>query len=110
MNSKASAFDTGLCPEIRQILKCFDELRPAIWVATVINRVYAQKNVTGLDHFRPGKRVREKDCVACGNVRDRNAVRDFCFRTLLRHIDIVGERGAAKDAEVDLCDAMLSCA
>jgi hypothetical protein len=37
-------------------------------------------------------------------------VLDFFLRALLGHINIVGERRAAEDAQVDLCDAMLCCA
>jgi len=68
VNLKASAFDSGFCSEVCEILKRFDEFWSAIGITTVINRVYAEKNVVGANHFRPGKRVREKDGVARGDV------------------------------------------
>src|SRR5207302_6342138 len=110
VNLKASAFDSGFCSEVGHILERFDEFRPAIWVATVIDCVYAEKNVTGGNHFRPCECVREEDSVARGDVGDWNATPDFYVRTLLWHIEIVGERRAAEDAQVDLCNTMLFCA
>ncbi len=110
VNLEASVFDTGLRSDIGQVLERLDKFRTAIGVAAVVDCVYAYKNVIGRNHFRPGKRIREKDGVACRHVCDWNSVRDFCFRTLLRHGDIVRERGAAEDAQIDFCDAMLFCA
>jgi len=88
----------------------FDELRSAIGVAAVINCIYTEKNVSGLNHFRPGKRVSQENRVARWDVRDWNAVRDFCFRSFPRYIDIVNKRRTAEDTQVDLCDAMFRCA
>jgi hypothetical protein len=107
VNVEASAFNSSFCSKIGDGLKCFDEFKPAIWIPAVVDRVYAQENVTGWNDFRPRKRVREKDRVARGNICDWNSVPDFGFRTLLRHVNIVRERGAAEDAQVDFCDAML---
>src|SRR5207253_7222336 len=72
VNLKASAFNAGFCSKIGQPLKRFDKFRTAIGVAAVVNRVYAEKNVVAPDHFCPGKRVREKDSVARGDVCDWN--------------------------------------
>src|SRR5947199_8847819 len=110
VNLEASAFYTGFCAKIGQVLKRFDKFRPAIGISTVIDRVYAEKNVVGRNHLRPGKCVREEDGVARGHVSDWNAVRDFRLRSLLGHVEIVSERGAAEDTKVDLCDAMFFCA
>src|SRR5205823_438807 len=96
VNLKAFAFDACFCSEIGQGLKRFDEFRAAIRVAAIIDRVYAKENVAGSDHLRPGKRVREKDGVTRGDVRDRDAVRDFRFQTLFWDIGIASERGAAE--------------
>ena len=110
MNLKASAFHAGLCSEVGHILERFDKFRAAIGVAAVIDRVYAEKNVIRRNYFGPGECVREEDSVARGDVGDWNATPDFYVRTLLWHIEIVGERRAAKDAQVDLCNTMLFCA
>ena len=62
---EASAFDTGFGSKIGQILKRFDEFRPAIGVAAVIDRVYAEKNVIGLESLPPRQaRTRERWCCA----------------------------------------------
>ena len=84
VNLEASAFDTGFGSDIGQVLERFDKFRPAIWVAAVVDCVYAEKNVTGWNDFCPRKRIREEDGVACGDVCDRDAVGDFSFGTLLR--------------------------
>src|SRR5580704_866774 len=107
MNVIASAFYAGFCRKIGQSLERFDELRTAIGVAAVINCIYAEKNVICRDHFRPGKPISKKDGVACRDIRDRNAVHDFCFRSFLRYVYVVSKRRAAKDTQVDLCDSML---
>src|SRR5260370_31719439 len=87
VNFEGSPFDACLGPKISQGLKRFDECRTAVRVATVIDCIDAEKNVSGRDHFRPGERISEKDSVARWHVGDRNSMRDFCFRTLLRYID-----------------------
>src|SRR4029079_11807273 len=40
-------------PEARGSLKTFDELRPAIRISTVIERVDADENVIAIEHLRP---------------------------------------------------------
>ena len=67
VNLKASAFDAGFGRKIGEGLKRFDEFRTAIGVATVINCIYSEKNVTGRNYLRPGKRITlEKWCCARG--------------------------------------------
>src|SRR5882724_774646 len=100
VNLEASAFDSGFGSDIGQVLERLDKFRSAIRVAAVVDCVYADKNVISPNHLRPGKRIREEDGVARWNIRDWNFIRDFFFRTLLRHADIVGERGAAENAQV----------
>ena len=110
VNLETSAFDAGFGSDIGQVLERFYKFRPAIWVAAVVDCVYADKNIIGRNHFRPGECVCEKDGVACGDVGDRNATRDFFLCPLLWDINVVGKRGAAEDAQVDVCNAMLFCA
>jgi hypothetical protein len=89
------------------VLEFFDKFRPAVGIAAVVDGVHAEENVTDWNYFRPGKCVREEDRVARGYICCWNSVRDFCFRTLLRHRDLVRQRRTAEDAQVDFCDAML---
>src|ERR1051325_6879598 len=91
-NEKASPFDAGFGSSLGEVLERLDEFWPAIGVATVVDCIYADKNVVGGNHFRPGERVRKKDGVTRGNVCDRNSVCNFRFRTLLRHAHVVSER------------------
>ena len=107
MNAKSRAFNTGFGPQVGEHLKRFDEFRSAVWVAAVINCIDSEKNVSRRNHFRPCKRISEKDGITGGNIGDRDALGDFCFRSLFRHITIIRERRTAEDAHVDLCDLML---
>ena len=50
-----------------------------------------EEDVAGSHYLCPGERVRKKDGISRGHVRDWNAMSDFLFRTLLRHIDGVGK-------------------
>jgi hypothetical protein len=107
VNSEAPALDTCFSSEVRQFLERFDEFRAAIGVAAVVDCVYADENIIGRNDFRPGECIREEDRVTRGDVGDRNALRDFCFRALLWNGDIVGQCRAGEYAQVDLRDAML---
>ena len=97
MNLKAPSFDSGFGPDVGQGFKQRDKFRPAIRITAVIDRVHAEKNVGGADHFRPGEGVRQKNRVPGRYVSDRNSPADFFFRTPLRDIDIGRER-RPKDA------------
>ena len=110
MNLKASAFDTRFGSKVSQRFKRFDEFRPAVRIAAVIDRVYTNKNVSGRNYFRPAERKSEKDGVPRGDIGDRNSIRDFCLRSIFRHTDIIRERRAAEHAHVDFCETMLFCA
>src|SRR6059036_2288009 len=110
VNLKASAFDAGFCSKVSEGFERLDEFWSAIGVAAVVDRVYTDENISGRDYFRQCKRVSEKDRVTRGNIGDRNSVRDFCFRTLLWHIDIISKRRAAEDAHIDFGNAMFLCA
>ena len=109
VNLEASAFYTGFGSEIGQVLERFDKFRSAIWVAAVVDRVYADKNVIGRNHFRPRSAYARKMVLRAGFTLLEFRAR-FRFRALLRHGDIVCERGAAEEAQVDFGDAMLFCA
>jgi hypothetical protein len=109
VDAKPCAFDTHFGSKVSQCLKRLDEFRPAVRIPAVIDRIHAEKNVSGRNDFRPGKRISEKKGIACRDLSDWNPTRDFCFRSLFWYIDIIRERGAAKDAHVDLCDTMFRC-
>ena len=49
-----------------------DILRPAIGIAAVVDRVDANEDVGGRQHFSIGQRQRQKHRVARGHVRDGN--------------------------------------
>ena len=106
MNLNASAFRARFSADVGQRFKKRDELRPAIRITAVIDRIRADEYVSGRNRFRPRQRVREKNCVSRRNVSGRNAASDFFFRPRFWNIDIVDQRGAGEDLIVDLNNAM----
>ena len=106
VNVKVSAFDAGFCSKVGQSLERFDKFRAAIRVAAVINCIYADKNVAGVNHFGRGKRVSQKNGVARRDVCDWNSVPDFFLRALLRNVVVTSECRAAEDTQIDRCYAM----
>src|SRR5437870_5380805 len=83
MNLEAATFDSRFGGDVGERFKEHDELRPAIGIAAVIDRVDAEKNVSCAFHLGPGKRVGEKDGVPCRHVSDRDAMADLFLRTLI---------------------------
>jgi hypothetical protein len=81
VNLNASTLDPGFGADVGERFEKRDELRPAIGITAVIDRVCADENVSGRNRFRPGERVREKNCVPRRNIGRRNSDSDFCFRT-----------------------------
>ena len=71
--------DTRLRGEIGQLAKGRDELGPTVGVATVIDRVHADEEVARSEYFCPTQSDRQKNRVACGNVGDRNTIRQIIF-------------------------------
>src|ERR1700681_532057 len=107
MNLDPGAFYAGLGGDVGQYFKKRDELRPAIRITAIVDRVRTDENVSGRNRFRPGERVREKNCVSRRNISGWNAAFDFFFRARFWNIDIVGQRGAGEDLIIDLNNAML---
>src|SRR5207249_2289564 len=57
----ALALDAGLGRQIGQLLERLRELRPAIGIAGVIDRIDADEDILGAQHFRPGEPTRGED-------------------------------------------------
>ncbi len=110
VNLESRALDACFRPDVGQCFEQNDEFRAAIGVSAVVERVYTEKNVARGDRFRPGQRMGQKNRVTRWNISNRNSRTDFLFRSLLRNIDVIGERRSAKDAVVDLHDTVFLCA
>ena len=65
-------FDAGARRQRREPLERLEVLRPAVRVAGVVERVDAEDDGLGADHFRPAERQRQEDGVARRHVRGRN--------------------------------------
>src|SRR5438874_6132265 len=104
------ALHTGFGSKVGQRFKRCDKLRPAVWISAEIDCIRSDEDISRSNCLRQSKRVGKKDRVASGNVRDRNAMPDFCCRSFLWHINSVCERRATEDPPVDLRNTMLFCA
>src|ERR1700730_17933775 len=104
MNMELRAFSPRLGSETGQLFESCYELRPAIGVAAIVDRVHTDKNVAHVEHFRPGKGVAEKNRVTCRNVGERNVV--LFARSSLRDGNLIGQCRATKNAKINFSDPM----
>ena len=73
VNLNPSAFNAGLCRDVRQRFENRDEFRPAVRITAVIDRVCADEDVPGRNRFRPGQRMREEDGISRRDISCWNA-------------------------------------
>src|ERR1700730_11037792 len=104
MNMELRAFSPRLGSETGQLFESCYELRPAIGIAAVIDRVHTDKNVAHVENFRPGKGVAEKTRVTRGTVGERNVV--LFARSSLRDGNLIGQCRAAEYAKINMRHAM----
>ena len=102
-----ASFDAGLGGEVGQVFKGRYELRPAVGITGIVDRIDADKNIRRLQHLRPGHGEGKKNRVARGNVGDRNPGADLIGRIMLGYRQIGGQSAGAEDAEVDFRDLVL---
>ena len=108
VNAQAPPFDGAAGGEVGHGFKGFDVLRAAVGVAGIIDGVDADENVVGFEHFRPAQRHGEHHGVARGHVGDGDFIFGV-FGAVGGHGDGgIGERGAAKFAQIDLGDAVFA--
>ncbi len=98
LDPKPSAFDARLGRQLRGSLECLDELRTAIGISRVVERVDADEDVVGAEHFRPCERERQHHGIARRHVGRRNRIRD---RPALRHLAIAEQGRSAERREID---------
>ena len=91
---KRVALDAGACREIRERFERAHELGTAIGIAGVVERVHANDDVVGAEHFGPAERERQEDRVARGHVRRRNVGRRKI--AIARDVDIRRQRRSAE--------------
>ena len=101
VHRQRAAFDAGARGHPGQLLEGMDELRPAIGIAGVVERVDADEDVGRAQHFGPAQGHRQEDGVARGNVGGGNVGRV--------HVAILGDghvarrqRRAADRGEVEI--------
>src|SRR5262245_1352549 len=68
MDPKLRTLDAGPRRDGREMLEGADELRPAVRVARVIERVHADDEVVSAEDLRPAEGEREEDRVPRGDV------------------------------------------
>nr|WP_258868878.1 hypothetical protein [Alkalilimnicola ehrlichii] len=79
------------------LFKGFDERRPAVRVAGVVDRVDADEDIPGADNFRIAQRQGEKHGVACRYVGDR-----YARFLLIGNGEVeIGQRRSAELAKAD---------
>jgi hypothetical protein len=69
------SLDTYTGGQVREVLKGIQKCRAAVRVSAVVEGVDAQKDVRSFQYLSVPKGNRQKDGVACRNIRDRNARR-----------------------------------
>src|SRR5262249_14167088 len=102
-----ASFNPGFGCQVCHALVCLDVLRAAIGVAAVVEGVDADKYMACFQYFGPGQGKGEKDGVAGGNIRNRNALSHLLQGAAFWHVNITGQRGAAKEPQVNLGNDML---
>ena len=95
-DAEGRAFHPGLGRQLRQLLEAFDELRAAIRIARIIERIDADIDVARARGLGPAEREAEEDGVARRHIGDG----DIVAHTVLGHVDIGGERRSAECAQV----------
>src|SRR5215471_16504319 len=92
-DTESRPLDTGARAEIGHTFERLYELRAAVRIARVVDRVDADEDVHGTHDLRPSEREREKDRVPRRNIRGR----DISSReiAIARDIGVRGQRGAA---------------
>ena len=71
-NVKAAAVDARFRGQSRHPLERLDVLGPAVWIAGVVQRIDADEEVAGAQHFSPRQRQRQEHRIARGHVRGWN--------------------------------------
>ena len=71
MRNRSVLLDAGLRGQVGQLLERRDELRPAVGIAGVVDRVHADEQVGRAHHFSIAERQRQKHRVAGRHVGDR---------------------------------------
>ena len=100
VDGKTLALDARLRRNIREALEFVDELRPAIGIAGIIERIHTDVNVARAARFAQAQRKAQEDRVARWHVGNR----DPLTHPILRDIDVAGQRRAAESPQVERQD------
>ena len=104
MDREALALDARLGGDLRQPFERRDELRPAVGIARIIQRIDPDEQVARARRLRPAEREAEEDRIARRDIGDGNAAALFGADAILGHGDIVGQRRSAEGRQVERQD------
>src|SRR5436305_9218248 len=97
-----STLDACLGRQICQGLKSLYELRSAIRIARVIERIHADEDMICSDHLRVRQCERKENRVASGDVSCRYVGRRFRYAPIFRNVDRIRERRSPKCSQIHL--------
>ena len=83
-------------------LECADELRPAVGIAGVVQRIDTDHEVARIDDLGPAQRKRQQDRVARGHIRVWNPIANLALRIPVARDAFVGRQRRPTDRpEID---------
>src|SRR5215831_6806261 len=103
---RESSLDAGLGSQVGRRLERFEELRPAVGIARVVEGIGADEYVAGSGRLAPGDRVREKEGVAGRDIGNRDRL---TAETVARNLErSVGQGRRAAGGKVQTDDPVLA--
>src|SRR5204863_3724529 len=96
VDGKAATLDSGLGREVCEPLELGNELRPAIGIARIIERVDADEQVARPARLGEAEREAQKDRVARGDISDRNPL----THSALWNLNVAGQRRSPECAQI----------
>ena len=88
-------FDGRRRGEIRRRLERFYKLRPAVRVATIVDRINADENIERADHLGVTKCDRKENGIPGRDVGNGDA---RCIGGIFGDVDLIGQRARAESA------------
>ena len=98
LDAEPATFNSRFRCKRRRSLECLDELGPAIGIAGVVERVHANEDVIGPEHFCPREGERQHDRIPRGYIGRRYRAG---MRPVLGHLAIPEQRRAAERREIN---------
>src|SRR4051794_19358954 len=90
------ALDTSFGRQVGHPLECTNELRPAVRITRVVDRVHSDEDVRSTRNFRIGECKREKNGVARWHIRCWYLARYSVGAPMLWYFDVTRESRSTK--------------